>query len=200
MDHLYMNMKKNYKMSYFKAPITNKRPETESVSLFDVYQLIRGQRFVHQTQELRTISDAGKRRDYKGGHFDYITPSGVFSYCKDNALIEHSSLLCIDLDSLGESLDKVKKKLLNDPIFETLLMFRSPSGDGLKWFTEIDLNRCDHRTWFAAVRNYLMSTYELTDKQVDKSCSNPSKACFLCFDPDVYIKKDLIENNKIKEK
>jgi hypothetical protein len=72
------------------------------------------------------------------------------------------------------------------------MAFRSPSGDGLKWFIKIDLTRCDHRQWFDAVRNYLMSMYGLSDKQADPSVRNESRACFLCYDPQVYVNPALL--------
>ena len=68
-----------------------------------------------------------------------------------------------------------------------LLLFRSPSGKGLKWFIAIDIDKCDHGTWFDGVRNYLMATYGLTGKQVDPQCKNVSRACFMSYDPDAFI-------------
>jgi hypothetical protein len=38
-----------------------------------------------------------------------------------------------------------------------------------------------------------MMTYNLTDKQVDPLCSNPSRACFLGYDPQAYLMTELIE-------
>ena len=95
--------------------------------------------------------------------------------------------------ALGQRVEELFERLIDDPMFETLLLFRSPRGFGLKWFVHIDLTRCDHRTWYTAIRNYLMHTYNLDDKQVDKTCGNPSRACYLCHDPLAYIKPDLIE-------
>ena len=184
-------MAKDFEMSFFKKPITNKKPE-RTVTLFQVYQAIRSNYYKAVTDELRAIIDKDKQREFKGENLDYITPSGVFSYCSDQSLIRHSGVLCMDLDVL-EDVEDVKQKLLNDNGFDTLLLFRSPRGFGLKWMIAIDLDRCDHRMWFKAVRNYLMITYGLTDKQVDKSCGNVSKACFLSYDPDVFIKSELIK-------
>lgn len=180
-------------MSFFMKPITNKWPTAEPVSLFQVYQYVHTRRYLPETRDLRAIDDDDKARQYKGLHLDYITPSGIFSYCSDTSLVCHSSILCMDLDYLGESVEKLFELLIHDPMFETLLLFRSPRGQGLKWFIHIDLSRCDHRTWFQAVRNYLMHTYHLTDKQVDKMCGNPSRACFLCYDPDAYLAPNLYE-------
>lgn len=182
------------RMSFFTKPITNKWPTAEPVSLFQVYQYVHTRRYLPETRELRAITDDDKARQYKGQHLDYVTPSGIFSYCSDTSLVQHSGVLCIDLDYLGERMEKLFELLINDPMFESLLLFRSPRGQGLKWFIHIDLTRCDHRTWFQAVRNYLMHTYHLSDKQVDKMCGNTSRACFLCYDPDAYLAPYLYEN------
>lgn len=178
-------------MSFFRKPVMNKYPEAV-VSLFWVYQYVRSKEAMPETEALRVLVGEEEQRRFKGLNFDYVTPSGTFSYCNDASLTEHSTVICMDLDALDD-VEGVREKLLADPVFETLLLFRSPRGRGLKWFVEIDLARCDHKTWFAAIRNYLMMTYQLTDKQVDKTCSPVSKACYLSYDPDAYLKPELIE-------
>jgi hypothetical protein len=181
------------RMSFFMKPITNKWPNGQPLSLFQVYRYIITRRYMSETEQLRGITDDDKARDFKGHHFDYVTPSGVFSYCSDNSLVKHSGVLCMDLDHLGNRVEELFQLLIHEPMFQTLLLFRSPRGSGLKWFIHIDLSRCDHRTWFQAVRNYLMHTYHLEDKQVDKACGNPSRACYLCYDPQAYILLSLVE-------
>ena len=181
------------RMSFFSKPITNKRPCGQPLSLFQVYRYIITRRYMSETEQLRTITDDDKARDFKGQHLDYVTPSGVFSYCSDNSLVKHSGVLCMDLDYLGNRVEELFQLLIHDPMFQTLLLFRSPRGFGLKWFIHIDLTRCDHRTWFQAIRNYLMHTYHLEDKQVDKACGNPSRACYLCHDSKAYLPLSLIE-------
>lgn len=180
-------------MSFFTKPITNKYPSGQPLSLFQVYRYIITRRYMRETEQLRAIADDNEARDYKGLHLDYITPSGIFSYCSDTSLIKHSGVLCMDLDHLDNRVEDLFQLLVHEPMFQTLLLFRSPRGFGLKWFIHIDLSRCDHRTWFTAVRNYLMHTYHLEDKQVDKACGNPSRACYLCYDPDAYLLPSLIE-------
>ena len=181
------------RMSFFTKPITNKWPSGQPLSLFQVYRYIITRRYMPETEQLRTITDDDKARCFKGQNLDYVTPSGIFTYCSDGSLVKHSGVLCIDLDYLGNRVEELFQLLIHEPMFKTLLLFRSPRGNGLKWFIHIDLSRCDHRTWFQAVRNYLMYTYHLEDKQVDKSCGNPSRACYLCYDPNAYIMTDLIE-------
>ena len=175
-----------YEMSFFVPPITNKVP-SGTMTLEEVAKKIMSQELAPQTQTLRGIMDKTSARFYKGWNLPYVTPSGVFSYCSDDSLIKHSGLLCVDLDGV-EDVAGLKRLLIADRHFITPMAFRSPSGNGLKWFIVIDLSICDHRTWFHAVRNYLLDTYRsLTPKMVDSQCQNPSRACFLCYDPDAYI-------------
>ena len=179
-------MDKKFEMSFYNAPITNKVP-SKTMTLGEVAAMIRSQELAPQTQYLRRFTDKAEARFYKGWNLPYVTPSGVFSYCSDDCLVKHSGVLCIDLDGV-EDVDGLKRLLIADRHFQTLMAFRSPSGNGLKWFIVIDLAMCDHRSWFHAVRNYLLETYVfLTPKMVDVQCQNPSRACFLCFDPCVYV-------------
>ena len=179
-------------LSYFNAPITNKVP-SRTVTLAEVAQIIRSSQLGLQTQKLRTIRQKDEARLYKGCNFPYVTLSGVFSYCSDACLVCHSSLLCIDLDGV-EDVDGLKQQLIADGHFFTVLAFRSPSGNGVKWVIVIDLATADHKTWFHAVRNYLLANYDsLTPKTVDSQCQNVSRACFLCYDPLVYVNTDVKE-------
>ena len=187
---------KEFKMSFFEKPITNKKPQ-RTVTLLQVYQAIRGHYYEGVISQLRALSDKEAQRRFKGKHLDYITPSGLFTYDDDKSLVSHSGILCMDLDDV-ENPERLKQQLIDDKNFITLLLFRSPCGRGLKWFIAIDLGVCDHKTWFAGVRNYLMATYGLTDRQLDKSCSNVSRACFMSYDPDAYINEELLEQHNIQ--
>ena len=182
-------------MSFFRRPITNKRPEIVSLSLLMVYNYVRSEIAKAATEELRTITDHEAARQYKGRNFDSITPGGIFSYAADNCLVEPSWVLCMDLDYLGDRVEELFEALIADPQFLTLLLFRSPSGYGLKWFIAIDLDVCDYKTWYAALRNYLLSKYQLADNQVDKHCGNVSRVCYLGYDPAAFIHPALIENS-----
>ena len=91
--------------------------------------------------------------------------------------------MCHDFDHLDD-IAATKRLLLADTEFETLLLFTSPSGQGLKWVIETDLSKATHIEWFNAVSNYLRATYGL---QSDPACKNVSRACFIPYDPDAYI-------------
>lgn len=173
------NYNNGQRFSFFCFPITNTKP-SKDFSLLDAYNYIVGDTAKAKTATLRLITDERQKRNFKAKNFDYCTFSGTFQYRNDKALIQHSGLLCLDFDHIS-NIEDVKRQLLQDEYFETKLMFRSPSGDGIKWIIEIDIANATHQNYFQAVANYLSKTYSL---QVDKSGKDISRACFLPHDPD----------------
>ena len=173
--------------SFFRAPVRNTIPH-KSISLLDAYNYIVGDYAKQRTEKLRSIEDLKQARQFKASTFDYCTFSGMFQTRNDKALISHSGLLCIDFDHL-QSVDLLRKQLLQDEYFETQLLFVSPSGDGIKWIISInppvgDLGGFSHSNYFAAVANYILQTYGV---EVDKSGRDISRACFLPHDQQAFI-------------
>lgn len=126
-------------------------------------------------------SDSAKK--FKANNFDYCTFSGTFTSRSDKALIQHSGLLCVDFDHLKD-VSTLFQRLLNDEYFDTQLLFRSPSGDGLKWIIPIDTTTATHADFFRAIANYIQQTYGI---EADKSGKDISRACFLPHDPQAFI-------------
>lgn len=175
------------RMSFFSAPVTNKRPNA-TVGLADIYGKVTGDSYKERTRMLRSIDNHTDAQKYKAISFDYVTFSGIFSYGNDASLEEHSQLLCIDFDGL-EDPTPLRSLLLEDPYFETLLLFTSPSGKGVKWIIHIDTSMADHRIWFKLIESYMKETYDLT---VDPKCINESRGCYLPYDPEAYISPMLL--------
>ena len=188
---------KTKNISYFNPPVTNTKQDG-NVSYVDVYQLITSDTLKAKTLEVRSLENPKLIRDLKENNFPHITPSGICYTRCDDGLKYHNETICIDIDHLEseEKLQDIKQKLIADPYFYTLLLFRSPLGKGLKWFTPIDLHQCGHRKWFEAIRNYLYQTYGII---ADEKCVNTSRSCFLCHDPEAYACEEIMNNIKIKE-
>ena len=168
--------------SFFRAPVTNTRP-CKSITLLDAYRYIAGGYARQRTAQLRSVTDPGQARLFKAANFDYCTFSGTFTARSDKSLIRHSGLLCIDFDHL-QSVESLRSRLLQDEYFDTQLLFRSPSGTGLKWVIETGMGNLPHAGYFHAVANYIRATYAV---EADKSGSDVSRACFLPHDPDCII-------------
>jgi hypothetical protein len=170
------------RFSFFKAPVRNTIPH-KSISLLDAHNYIIGNYAKQRTEKLRSIRDAKQARQFKAANFDYCTFSGTFTSRSDKALVKHSGLLCLDFDHLN-NVQTLFQRLLNDDYFDTQLLFRSPSGDGLKWIISIEDNPTTHSNFFTAVANYILQTYGIV---VDKSGRDISRACFLPYDPNAYL-------------
>src|SRR4030095_2466018 len=85
-----------------------------------------------QTEKLRLLLAEGDQNEASKFKKKMIAAmvSGTFRDRGDNELIEHSGLLCADLDHLGERLPEIREKLKASP--HVCVLFVSPSGDGLK--------------------------------------------------------------------
>lgn len=173
--------------SFYYSLISNTEPYA-TISLLDVYKKVKSQSYKPRTLRLRGISELEAASKFKRKSFNYVTFSGEFSKRSDAALICHSGLLTLDFDHV-DNIPLLKKILLGDTGFKTELMFISPSGNGLKWIISIDINLLSHQLWFEAVAVCLKQKHGL---EVDNSGKDISRACFLPYDPDVYINPDYI--------
>ena len=179
------------KFSFINAPITNKTPSKE-VTIEDVYKSITAPSVYKKiTDSYREIisnpeSDERLKRITKIKSFDYVTFSGCFTYVSSEGLITLSKLICIDIDGL-EDTTEVKNALLNDPEIDTALLFKSPSGNGIKWIVKIAIETVNgHLDYFHAIKNYLYNRYTI---EIDEACRDIARACFLCYDPEAVINK-----------
>jgi putative DNA primase/helicase len=107
--------------------------------------------------------------------------SGRFFQRANDGLIQHSGLLCADLDSLGDKVQDVRAKLLTSPYLSAL--FRSPTGDGLKAIVRVSADRSKHLGSFHAIEKHVR---ELTGIQIDEACKDVARLCFVSYDPEAY--------------
>lgn len=170
-----------YKKAFDKAPYKN-------ITLLDAYNYIRGDYAKEQTMQLRAITDKEQARKFKAEQFALATFSGTFSQRRADKLLQHSGLMCFDFDHIAD-VEGLKQRLIKDPIFETWLAFRSPSGDGLKWVTDVVLGNHTHAEYYRAVQQYLRTEYGV---ETDRATSSVVSGCFLPFDKNIYINNKLL--------
>lgn len=178
----------NAKFSLFSAGINTQggqKPYMQG-TLKDVYTWMNSQKMVDLTHELRSIKDEKEQKAFKAERLPFVTFSGQFSYRNAKGLIQHSGLLCFDIDHLAneDEVWHIRKLLQEDVYFDTDFMFTSPRGTGVKWVTHIDLARGTHEQWYAAIREYLRRTYGI---EADPLPANVASACFLCFDANLVV-------------
>lgn len=171
------------KFSYFKAPIRNTQPYKD-ITLSDVAKVIKDDFFKDATNALRSFDDKDEAKEYKVKTFDYTTFSGVFSKREAISLIEYSSLIALDFDHVD--VDDVKNKLLTQTDVDTVLLFISPSGDGIKWIVP-STNADEHLQVFRMYQRYCKDKFNL---DVDKSGKDIARACFIPHDENVVFNEN----------
>lgn len=125
---------------------------------------------------------------------DQITPlkerlpsilfSGTFSTRGEKHLLQHSGLICADLDDLGPQVESIRDLVVQDP--HVLAAFVSPTGTGLKVVFRCDPEK-DHYESFRALRYYMLEHFGV---EVDEACKDVSRLCFVSHDPDCFIAED----------
>ena len=184
-------------ISYFSGPITNNKP-TETENLQCIYEFIRNPVFYKSvTEKIRHAPDKDTANTIKTTELSFVTFSGTFNKRRTADLVKHSGYLCLDLDDLSEP-ERIKKEISEDNILNPLLIFTSPSGNGLKVVVGIDINKAEHNEYFEAITIYFEKIFGI---EIDKSGRDVSRACFLCHDPHVYFNNAsfLLSNYFIKQ-
>lgn len=178
-------MNSNPTFSAFRRPIQNLAPCAEW-TLEDAWRYITGSEAEETTKHLRSLNSKDEQRRFKSTNFDYVTFSGTFKKRGKRQLIQYSGLICLDFDGITD-VEDLFKHLLQDRCFRTRLLFRSPSGNGLKWVIQINSSDPeDHEEYFKSLLDYCTLTYGVTP---DSQCGDIGRACFLPHDPKAYLGK-----------
>ncbi|MGW8124095.1 VapE domain-containing protein [Roseivirga echinicomitans] len=179
------------RFSFFKSPVSNTNPNGE-LNLKEVHQLITGETYSKITSEIHSESSKEAKGNLKSKSLDYVCFSGTFTKRANKALLSYSGYLVLDFDEIG-NLIHVRKHIIQDRSIDLVLLFKSPSGNGLKAVVQTDGEQEEHENFFKAYAEYFNHTYGLS---VDKSGKDLSRACFLCHDPDGFI--DLKQKGSLK--
>lgn len=183
-------------MQFYHAPAQT-TVSNQTLTLEQLYALIRGDKYKAATLELRSITDEKQRKEYKRTHFDFVTPSCTGTKRSADAITKHSEIMAIDIDDYEGDIELLKAELIRDPQLFTLMAFISPSGKGLKLFVLINTAQNTHLNWFLAIEEYMQETYHV---EIDKHCKDIARSCFLPYDEYVYI-NDLLthsDNNELE--
>jgi len=110
--------------------------------------------------------------------------SGIFTKRADNSITEHSGLICLDFDGYASKKEMMaeKRSIASDEY--VMLVFVSPSGDGLKVIVKIPQDIDNHVRYFNALERHFNSQY------FDTTSKNISRVCYESYDEDIYINKE----------
>jgi hypothetical protein len=144
----------------------------------------------------RTLSKSNNLKEAKAAvdtlkkNLPGFIPSGRFSSRKKptaQKLLEYSGLFCADLDNLGGRLIQIREKLLESP--HLFAVFISPTGNGLKAIFTVGADSAEHRVAFCTVKSYVR---ELCGEEIDESCKDIARLCFVSFDPSAVLNSSVI--------
>lgn len=91
-------------MSFFNAPVTNKIP-AGVCSVVGLHAYISSDSHLKElTQRVRTNTENDKVfRRKKQTLLPYVTPAGIFSYCREQCIMLPSGIFVIDIDHLASA-------------------------------------------------------------------------------------------------
>ena len=131
-------------------------------------------------KSIRGEKDKENRRVLKA-KLPAICFSGTFSKRSDNAIINHSGLICLDFDEYKTKTLMLQEKQRLSKDRYVFSVFVSPSGNGLKVLVKIPTETDNHKNYFLSLQNYFNS------ENFDKSCKNVSRVCYESYDPLIHI-------------
>jgi VirE N-terminal domain len=159
--------------------------------LSDVLQPIKDGKWRAEVEECRlNVARRDKQAaDRLKKKLPWFTPSGVFTpNRKASDLKQHSGLFVFDFDDLKpDDLPELKQRLIQSG--HVRAVFISPSGTGLKVLIpgEPATIEASHKAEFQRLRIWIE---EFTHTHIDRSGSDPSRACFVSYDPDLQENED----------
>ena len=172
--------------SYFRGGIKAKTPTCE-VGPAELYRKIISGGNRAKIEALRnTPADSTERIDAKQ-RLDYVTPAGIFTRRANEGLVTSSGLIVLDFDHLSD-VAAARAALLADVLIrpELVLLFVSPSGDGLKALLRTDPT-ASHLANFRAYADYLRASYAILGLIPDESGKDIARACFVSHDPEAWL-------------
>ena len=134
--------------------------------------------------------DSGGKQDLKGELLPVINFTGTFSYRNIDKFNGGNGLMIMDYDGFKdeEEMERMKKTLQGWP--DVMAVFKSPSYTGLKALVKIPIiskeNHEQYRLYYLGFGNKWNSEY----LEVDDKCTDISRACYVSYDPDIYINWD----------
>ena len=133
--------------------------------------------------------DKSTRNKLKEKLLPVFCPNGTFEKRDDDALIEMSGVVCIDLDDVVD-LQGEKNRLKTFPC--VLSIFKSPSQNGLKVLVLHDLIDPERFQDLYGHLGEQLGLTERNDLKFDTRCGHVSRACFMSVDKDIYINDSAI--------
>lgn len=193
--------------SYYGKGIVNKVPsgiwtaqKTYEVVKTGEMEITKGVTLKSAIQELALLPyDSDEQKNLKK-KIPYVTPSGTFTMRETEGLIQHSELICLDIDKKDNphlDPETFRDQIMADGVLSPSLAFRSTRLEGVKvWLYVPGANAGNHKARYNTLIDYVAKEYGV---KIDASGSDIPRACFLSYDPDAVFNRDGVTNiNSVK--
>ena len=174
------------RFSYYRGGIAATLPYA-AITPLQLYTVLTGGRHRARTEAIRAAPVGSPQRAELKKGLDYVTPAGTFTHRANAGLVKASGLLPLDFDHVPD-VGAARAALLADILLapELVLLFTSPSGDGLKAFVRTD-PAAAHLDTFRAYADYLGRTYAALGLVPDEAGKDVARACFVPYAPDAWL-------------
>lgn len=187
--------------------------ETTDPLFVDVVEIFKRIKEGNSKEVIELIRNAATKdeKDNFKKRLPSICFSGRFSKREAEFLLEHSGLICLDIDEVKEEdLLKIKEEICNDEY--VFGCFISPSGFGIKVIIKIAPDKSNHKSQFLALEQYFnekLCKYTSTKENkkpngkkidinqgkylkvhIDKSGKDVNRVCYESFDPNIFYNED----------
>ena len=171
----------------FSVPIQNK-------SLLLIAKIIASNEYKEEVQQIQSLIRNGKINEaaLKKQQLPAFTPSATFNAKRLLTHMEqYSGFVHLDFDKLTpQQLDEAFKIIISIPC--TFLCFRSPSGNGLKVFVDVNTGAEYHDIAYKQVQQFYEERLGIA---TDPKCKDITRLCFMSYDPELHIN---IHNKKFE--
>lgn len=174
------------RFSYYRNGIATTTPYA-AITPAQLHTVLTSPRHRARTEALRAAPVGSPQRATLKKGLDYVTPAGTFTRRANTELESLSGLLVLDFDHVPD-LSAARAALLADALLapELVLLFTSPSGDGLKVLVKADPTAA-HLDTFRAYAAYLAHHYAPLGLVPDEAGKDVARACFVPYAPDAWL-------------
>lgn len=172
--------------SYYRGGIAATVPYA-AITPAQLFAVLISPRHRAATEALRAAPVGSPQRAELKKRLDYVTPAGTFTRRANDALAVASGLLVLDFDHVPD-VGAARAALLADELLapELVLLFTSPSGDGLKALVRTD-PMAAHLDNFRACAAYVAAHYAPLGLRADEAGKDVARACFVPYAPDTWL-------------
>ena len=172
-----------------------------AITIYQVYRFILGEGrnipLRELTENLRSLSDPDPdtekdlKRDFKKRNFPAVSFGGVFSQRGNQYLLTPSNLVCLDFDHIGTTgqVEETKQRISEEEELDPVLLFVSPSGDGLKVVVNVRQEIRDDRDFKGVFKSLRRFCQERLNLNPDEARKDISGLCYLPYDGNAILRQ-----------